>query len=566
MPSRIAFRSILPAAIVLLVLLLGAGPASGAQAANLRPRRVALIGIGDSLTHGTMDATNNAIHTANAYLQKVAVALASETPLAFRQPFFNVAEKRLTPFLLPTNLGVDGADIFSLAGLLYGKRVGAPASLPSRDLLADRLLPRLLRDTYDKVLYPINLFAGAPTSQVDAAVWLLQDWAAVAHLERSLVVLWAGNNDSSLAALGGGGANPSFQPFPFAAVKDLLKPGLRLLLAFGEAQGAVSFAPFTQAAIERNLTESADFAAQYAAVVDRLQAAAAAAPVPVDLVLVTLPYYSAVGYLMDSEDLEYYLRKIDPGYTVPPTFKRVAPSGQPVTDFLPGDRVSLLTFGMLYAMLATGHSAAEVNAVLERDGMQADGLVLAEAEQQLIMARIDAFNSIIQAQAASRGPFVHLVDVGGVLNGALTGQTPVVVDGRQMSRKWVRGGAFSLDGVHPGYTGQAFIANLVVERLNAILGLAAPLHDLPAILAGDPYVDQDGDGWASGPAIAASGITSLLYLFKDPDDADPAVEPAIPADVWGRISDVLLAEILGIPAVREEASRRGLARPPAIAD
>jgi hypothetical protein len=265
-----------------------------------------------------------------------------------------------------------------------------------------------------------------------------------------------------------------------------------------------------------------------------------------------------VGYLFDSEDLEFYLRKLNSAYTVPPTFKRVGPPGEPIIDPLAGDRVSLLTFGFMYALLSSGNSVDDVNRALEIDGQQRDDLVLSEEEQRLIRAHIDGFNDVIKSAAATRGPRAHLVDIGQHLNDVLTGVAPIVIDGRLFHRQWVRGGSFTFDGVHPGYTAQAFVANFVLTRLNEALGLAAPQVDLSAILASDPYIDRDGDGWAPGPTYAAAGLTELLFLFKDPDDGDAAVQPLLPPDVWQRLSQILLGEILGIPAVQQAAERLGV--------
>ena len=47
----------------------------------------------------------------------------------------------------------------------------------------------------------------------------------------------------------------------------------------------------------------------------------------------------------------------------------------------------------------------------------------------------------------------------------------------------------------------------------------------------DPYVDNDGDGWVSGPQYEAKGLTELLFLFKDPDDSASTVQPELPVDV-----------------------------------
>jgi len=529
--------------------------------ALLAPARqiaVALIALGDSLTHGTMDATNNYINTSNGYLQKISDSLEQELPLYFHQPFFDLQENRIDPSIIPTNLAVDGSDIFSLEGIAYYKRAGTPESYESKDLLSDRLFPARLKDKYDKVLYPLNLRARQPVSELDSAIWILNEELPRVGIEKALVIFWSGNNDSGSSALGSGGAKPTFQPLPFDLIKSELKPGLRLLLAFGERNGELSFEPYTQAAIERNLTDLDDFVNQYEHVLNRLLTETGADGVKKEIFLLTLPYYSAVGYLMDSEDLEFYLQKLNPDYLVPPTFKRVAPPNEPIIDPTRGDRITLLTFGMMYILLDSGYSIEEVNRVLEIDGYQRDGLVLSEEEQQYIMSRIDAYNSLIKEMGLSSGPNVHLVDIGQYLNDALVGETEIRVKGKILNRKWVHGGTFSLDGVHPGYTGQAVIANFVLKKLNGIFGLKAKPFNLSKIMAHDPYFDKDEDGWAPGLSYEASGITKLLFLFNDPDDSDPEVQVQLPPDIWNIISDVLLHEILNIPVIRSEAVRLGI--------
>jgi hypothetical protein len=158
----------------------------------------------------------------------------------------------------------------------------------------------------------------------------------------------------------------------------------------------------------------------------------------------------------------------------------------------------------------------------------------------------------------SSGPNVHLVDIGQYLNDALVGKAEVRVKGKILNRKWVHGGTFSLDGVHPGYTGQAVIANFVLKKLNGIFGLKAKPFNLSKIMAHDPYFDKDEDGWAPGLSYEASGITKLLFLFNDPDDNDPEVQAQLPPDIWNIISDVLLGEILNLPVIRSEAVRLGI--------
>ena len=514
--------------------------------------RVMLVGIGDSLTHGTMDATNNAVATENAFLQKVADKLALATKLRFRQPLYDLQENRLQPYGLPTNLGVDGADSFTIEGLRYHKRAGTTENVPGADLVSSRSLPFQLESDYEKVLYPINLRAGKPVSQIDAAVWQLTEGARLARSQKAIGVLWIGNNDSSGAALGTGGT-PERQPIPFDQIKSELPPLLRALLRFAQRSGEISFEPYTQASLAQVLTDVDDFDAQFNHVLDRLQAETAGSGAEIHWYVISLPYYSSVGYLIDSDDLEYYLRKFEPTYSVPASFKRVGTN--PVT----GDRVSLLTFGFMLSLIGTGHSVAEVNAVLETPaGVQNDGMVLSEAEQQFIMARIDAYNASIAAAVAARGPNVHLLDVGGELNRVLTGQTPVVINGHQISRKWTRGGSFSLDGVHPGYLGQAFIANMLQADLETRFGWDLPAYDLSQVHSTDPYVDHDGDGWSLGPPETAPGFAELLAVLTDPDDADAAAQATIPADIWERIAGILIKQFRTNPVLAREADRLGL--------
>ena len=165
---------------------------------------------------------------------------------------------------------------------------------------------------------------------------------------------------------------------------------------------------------------------------------------------------------------------------------------------------------------------------------------------------------LVHERNATGGPNVHVFDIGQFLKDALTGKLEIIVNGRLLTRKWIRGCGFSLDGVHPGYLGQALIANEVLESMNSILGLEAELYDLSDMMMIDPYVDQDLDGWAPGPQYEATGLAELLFLFTDPDDTNPNVGVALPPDIWDIISDILLREILPIPQIRDEAIRQGI--------
>lgn len=541
--------------IGLMAAILMAVPFGSSASAGLTENAAGVwfIGLGDSLTHGTMDGTNNILNTKNAWLQKTADALSSSLPLQFTQPFYGFKEQRLRPFIIPTNLGIDGSDVFSLEGIEYFKRVGSEESYITDAYLCSSQNPREFQDDYDKVMYPINRLAGKSVSQLDAGLTLLESQTIQNSDGYALVFVWIGNNDSSLAALGTGGANPSYIPLPLDAISAEITPALRTFLEAGRNQGLISFEPYTPEAIGRNLTDVNDFAGQFSHVLDRLYSENPMPKTRTAILAMTLPYYSAVGYLFDSDDIEFYLRQINPEYRVPATFKRVTEPGQPITDPLKGDRISLFTFASMYALMTSGYSIDQVNAILEKDGMQQDGLVMSEAEQETIMSRIDSYNQAIRI-AAAQYDTVMLLDIGAFLNSALSGEVPVEISGRSISRKWSRGSAFSLDGVHPAYTGQCLISNYVLENLNNLFEIQAQLYDLEAVMADDPYVDRDGDGWIPGPCYPNSGLTELLFLFTDPNDRNPLVKAQLPPDFWNRMSRILLKELVGRPSLRPLSS------------
>ena len=539
--SRFFLHCLIPGVVIAFLSVLP-GPSFAAE--------VQVIALGDSLTQGTMDATNNTQNTLNAYLQKTVESLSAVVPLRFSQPLFGFREHRLRPFLTPTNLGVDGSDIFSLEGIEYYKRVGAETSYPTDAYLCDSSLPFQFQNDYDKVLFPLNRIAGKPVSQIDAALTLLNQQSAAQEESLALVFLWIGNNDSSLAALGTGGSNPTYLPFPLSAISAEITPALRTLLETGQAQGVLNFEPYTPTAIQRNLTEVTDFTGQLNHILERLHQENSLPQSRTAILLLTLPYYSAIGYLFDSEDLEFYLQQVNPAYKVPATFLRVTQPGNPIADPFSGDRVSFFSFACMYALLQSGYSVEDVNAILEKDGIQQDGQVMSSAEQHYIMSRVDSFNLALKA-ASQAFSNVYLADVGMYLNNTLSGIDPVTIGDRVLNRKWSRGNAFSLDGVHPSHTGQALIANYLIKEMNRSFQLNAPLINLEQTLATDPYIDRDGDGWAPCPAYPPSGLTELLFMFTDPDDTNPSLRAVLPADFWGRMSRILFQELIGKPAVKQ---------------
>ncbi len=500
--------------------------------------RTLLIGVGDSLTQGTRDATNNKINTENAYLQLVYNKLKKVKPLKFSQPFLNEDGNRLKPFTIPTNLGVDGEDIFSVEGIEYAPRDGdADENYVTDEYLCNRLQPYFFADMHDKVLYPINLWAGQPVSQFDALIWRLNNrWRKPAW-----VIFWIGNNDAALASLGLGGKNPEYLPIPFRKIEHKLKPGVRWLLNFGEYHGVLSFAPYTSSIIQNSLTTPDDFQAQFNHLQNRLKDEANLNDV--EFFLLTFPHYPEVGYLMDAGDLVTYLNKANPAY--------------PDSLSLDG-RVSLLTFMCMYALLKSESTVEEVNEILD-DG----SLVLSDTERTSIEGRIDEFNDIVTAAGSDH---VHIIDIGAELNGVFSGTNPLLVGYKgktfNFTRNWGWGHAFSFDGVHAGYTAHAFIANkILIDMLGLENDPRVGPYDLSKFLVDDPYVDWDGDGWVEGPDYKASGRTKILFLFKDYQEGvpgDAVIDTMSATALWELISDALLEEVISIPLLKLQAERMGL--------
>jgi len=509
--------------------------------------RTLLIGVGNSLTQGTRDATNNKINTENAYLQLVYKKLKKVKPLKFSQPFLNEDGNRLKPFTIPTNLGVDGEDIFSVEGIEYAPRDGnADENYLTDEYLCDRLQPYLFADMHDKVLYPINLWAGQPVSQFDALIWRLNNrWRKPAW-----VIFWIGNNDAALASLGLGGKNPEYLPIPFRKIEHKLKPGVRWLLNYGEYHSVLSFAPYTPGIIQNNLTTPDDFLVQFNHLRKRLNNEANLRDV--EFFLPTFPYYPEVGYLFDRGDLSFYLGK----------------QGYSFSNGLFGekDRVSLLTFMCMYALLKSGAPDSDIDEILNDSS-----LVLSDdspgSEVDMIKDRIDYFNDIIDD---AEGSHVHIVDIGAELNDMITNgkwiedavnpYTGVPTD-MWLYRNWGRGNGFSFDGVHLGYTVHGIIANEILGKMNSEFSLNARKYDLAEMLETDPYVDWDGDGWVRGPDYKASGRTKILFLFKDCQEGnygDAVIDSMSDQELWDIISDALLEEVVSIPLLKLQAERMGL--------
>jgi hypothetical protein len=101
-----------------------------------------------------------------------------------------------------------------------------------------------------------------------------------------------------------------------------------------------------------------------------------------------------------------------------------------------------------------------------------DSQVLTKNEVMMVSNAQNAYNNSISMLAAANDNVI-LVDVNASLNqlanGGLTSNGVTITD------EFITGGGFSLDGVHPSARGYAFIANIIIEKINSEFGATIPL-------------------------------------------------------------------------------------------
>lgn len=120
---------------------------------------------------------------------------------------------------------------------------------------------------------------------------------------------------------------------------------------------------------------------------------------------------------------------------------------------------------------------------LQISGPLPDSVVLRASQIAEIEAAVNAYNSIIAAEAQSHG--AALADIHSLLN-RIHAQG-IVVDGQRLTTNFL-GGIFSLDGVHPTNTGYAAFANEFIKTLNRNFDAGIPPVAVAQIAATDPLI------------------------------------------------------------------------------
>ncbi len=96
----------------------------------------------------------------------------------------------------------------------------------------------------------------------------------------------------------------------------------------------------------------------------------------------------------------------------------------------------------------------------------ADSMVLSSSEALNLLSETRRYNNVIAAEVAKRE--LALVDLNGLLRRIAT--TGIEWRGNLYTSKFVTGGMFSLDGVHPNDFAHAWICNALIDAVNAKFG------------------------------------------------------------------------------------------------
>lgn len=251
-----------------------------------------------------------------------------------------------------------------------------------------------------------NLVLGFPGVFANPPVLLTQvQWAQA--LQPTTVIVWLGNNDALGAATNG----------------------------------------------NDHVTPVADFALDYAQVMDALSVTGAT------LVVANVPDVTAIPYLFPVE-------KVAEQFGVPLSLLSAAFGLQP------GDFVTLDFLPELALRLQTNQL-----------GPLPDEAVLTAAEAATVSAAVDDYNAIIVSEAARVGATV--VDIKGLF--AQVKARGYVVGGRRITADYL-GGVFSLDGVHPTNTGYAVVANEFIKTMNANVAAGIPPVSVEQVAKTDPLI------------------------------------------------------------------------------
>jgi|CXWL01.1.fsa_nt_gi lysophospholipase L1-like esterase len=206
------------------------------------------------------------------------------------------------------------------------------------------------------------------------------------------------------------------------------------------------------------LTTAAQFEGDYRGLMGVLRQTGA------KLALATIPNVTGIPFVTT----------IPPYIINPATQQPVLVNGQPVTYIGPGGHsLAPNDYVLLTAQTALGQGFG-IPLQLGGNGQPlADQYVLSAAEAATITARVAQFNNTIRTIAHEQG--AALFDAAAFFDEFGSGYE---IGGLTFTNKFLTGGLFSFDGVHPSKFGYAVVANEFIKAINETHGNSIPELDL----------------------------------------------------------------------------------------
>jgi lysophospholipase L1-like esterase len=205
-----------------------------------------------------------------------------------------------------------------------------------------------------------------------------------------------------------------------------------------------------------------------------------------------------------------FANTIPPVVVNPATGEPVLVNGQPVPLLGPSGPVPTGSLVTLAAspLLATG---VGIPVALGGNGQALpDQVILDPAEIAAIRDRVSGINQAIQDICSGAG--IPVLDLHAYFDDVA--RNGIVIAGIPLNTRFLSGGLFGYDGVHPTDIGYALVANQWIAFINAQKGASLPLVDLSASLFGSS---------AQGGAALALGARSLPPSAVRSLAAPPAV-------------------------------------------
>jgi lysophospholipase L1-like esterase len=231
------------------------------------------------------------------------------------------------------------------------------------------------------------------------------------------------------------------------------------------------------------ITPLEEFEADFEEIAQRLGAIGAR------IVFGNIPSVNSIAFLVDRQDLNTFLG----------------------SDFgLPeGDFTTIITMLLIKLGFDDGSLLEDPNFVLDNK------------EAEIIQQSIEAFNVIIQDEAAKLN--IPVVDINTLFDEAIA--NPPEFYGIPITNLFL-GGMFSLDGVHPSDVSHAIVANGFIETINTHYQENIPLlsqEELESVFLYDPFIDRDGDLVVRGRPVAGllETLGPFLGISGDFDDSVP---------------------------------------------